>query len=104
MRESIQTATNISSKLPGIAHIMNIALNVWLLIIYFGYYLYTKRYRYLISLMPYLSIVLVCIASPVNTYFRYSITFVFTIPLLLATSLDSLYITNNNIDRRENNE
>lgn len=104
MRESIQTATNISSKLPGIAHIMNIALNVWLLIIYFGYYLYTKRYRYLISLMPYLSIVLVCIASPVNTYFRYSITFVFTIPLILATFLDSLYITNNNIDRRENNE
>lgn len=105
MRESIQTATNISSKLPGIAHIMNIALNVWLLIIYFGYYLYTKKYRYLISLMPYLSIVLVCIASPVNTYFRYSITFVFTIPLILATFLDSLYITNNNnIDRRENNE
>ena len=53
--------------------IVNIGFNVWLLIFMFSYLFYRKKYKSLIYLVPSLVLVLVCIASPANSYFRYAL-------------------------------
>lgn len=89
-REFINSLVEIIKKIPGISFIINIALNVWLIMIMFGYYIYIKKTKYIIFLMPLLSILLVCIASPVNAYFRYSIAFIFSMPLTVSVFIDTI--------------
>ena len=57
----------------------------------FAFILELKKYKYLIYLTPVISLVLVCIASPVNTYFRYTLGYVFAIPIIISIFL---YIVN----------
>ena len=87
-RLSIKSITDIIQKLPVISWINNIALNVWIIIFILFYLIYTKKYRYIIYIMPFISIILVCIASPINAYFRYTIPFVFAMPLTIAIFID----------------
>lgn len=93
-RHFIKGIASIITKLPGISWTMNIALNVWLIMIVFIYLLYSKKYRYIIYLLPFISIILVCILSPVNAAYRYSIPFIFGMPLTIAIFMDIL--KNNN--------
>ena len=53
-----------------------------------------KKYRYIIYIMPLLSIVLMCIASPVNAFYRYAIPCVFTMPLTIAIFIDIIQQVN----------
>lgn len=99
-RESIKTITDITETIPVISWINNIAFNVWLIIMILVYFIYTKKFRYIIYIMPFISIILVCIASPINAYFRYTIPYVFAMPLTVAIFID---IIKNN-ERIENNE
>lgn len=89
-REFINSLVETIKKLPGISFVINIGLNVWLLMIMFSYFIYIKKTRYIIFLMPLLSILLVCIASPVNAYFRYSIAFIFSMPLVVSVFVDTI--------------
>ena len=61
--------------------LVNIGFNVWLLIFMFAYLFYKSKYKELIYLLPSLALVLVCIASPVNCYFRYALPYVFALML-----------------------
>ena len=88
MRHFIKGVATIITKLPGISWIMNIALNVWLIMIIFVYLLYSKKFRYIIYLLPAVSIILVCILSPVNAAYRYSISFIFANTLTIAIFID----------------
>ena len=87
-RENIKTLTDISKKIPLISWVNNIAFNVWAIIIIFVYLIYTKKFRYIVYIMPFISIILVCIASPINAYFRYAIPYVFAMPLIIAIFVD----------------
>ena len=40
-----------------------------------------KKYKYIITLLPSLTLLLICVASPVNTYFRYAMPYVFALML-----------------------
>ena len=71
----------IFSYIPILNVFVNIGFNVWLLIFMFAYLFYKKKYKELIYLLPSLVLVLVCIASPVNTYFRYALPYVFALML-----------------------
>ena len=99
-RESIKTITDITERIPVISWINNIAFNVWLIIMILVYFIYTKKLRYIVYIMPFISIILVCIASPINAYFRYTIPYVFAMPLTIAIFID---IIKNN-ERIEKNE
>ena len=99
-RESIKIITDITEKVPVISWINNIAFNVWLILIILCYFIYTKKLRYIVYIMPFISIILVCIASPINAYFRYTIPYVFAMPLTVAIFID--IITNK--ERIEKNE
>ena len=43
-----------------------------------------KKYKYIIFLMPIISLILVCFVSPVNAYFRYALGVVFSIPIIVS--------------------
>ncbi len=59
----------------------NIAFNVWVLLFMGAFLIYRKRYSSLIYLLPSYVLLLVCFASPVNGYFRYTMPFVFALML-----------------------
>ena len=67
--------------IPIVGLLINIAFNIWILLFMFIYFIYKKKYSSIVYLLPSLVLVLVCFASPANTYFRYALPFVFALPL-----------------------
>ena len=49
-----------------------------------SYLIYKKKYKELIYLIPSLIVLLVCVASPVNTYFRYALPNIFALPTMFG--------------------
>ena len=87
IRDTLVVYQGIYPYIPFVGLISNIGFNTWMLLI-MGVYLITfKKKEYLIVLMPLYVSVLICIASPANTYFRYAMPYIFSncalIPLLL---------------------
>lgn len=70
--------------IPILGLIVNIGFSTWLIIVMFGFIINLKQYKYLNYLIPSIILILVCIASPVNTYFRYALPNVFSIPIMLS--------------------
>lgn len=91
MREFFNQISIIIQKIPVISWIMNIAFNVWIIMLIFTYLLYSKKYRYIIYLMPLISIIIICILSPVNAAYRYSIPFIFSMPLTVGIFIDIIH-------------
>ena len=89
-REFVEGISKIIQKVPGISWVMNIGLNIWLIIIIFIYFIYSKKYRYIIYLMPFVSIILMCILSPGNAAYRYAMPIIFAMPLTIAIFIDIL--------------
>ena len=69
---------------PFFVYFNNVALIDWLLVLSFLYIFRKKKYKYLIPLFPLLSVLLVCLASPVNGCARYVLSIVFSVPIVLA--------------------
>ena len=53
-----------------------------------AYVIYKKDYKKLVFYLPALISILVCVASPVNTYFRYTMPYVFGLPIMIAFVLE----------------
>ena len=70
--------------IPVIGMICNIGINTWLLLIMGVHLIIKKKKEYLIALLPGYITVLICMASPVNAYFRYSMPYIFAMPTLIA--------------------
>ena len=86
--------------IPFLGLIVNIGLNTWLLLFMFTYLIYKKKYKNIVYLIPAFILLLVCIASPVNTYFRYALPNIFAMPTLLAifiVGLKSEKLTNSKL-------
>ncbi len=84
--------------IPLIGLIVNIGFNVWVYMFMFISLLKNKKYKYLITITPMISLFLVCLASPVNTYFRYAMPYIFALPIMLSIYLNIIN------ERSENNE
>lgn len=69
--------------LPIVGLISNIGFNGWILLFISILLIDKKKYKYLIFLLPSLVSLLICIASPVNTYFRYTMPYIFSMPIIL---------------------
>ena len=76
--------------LPFIGLLSNIGFNTWLLLGLSLYSILKKKKEYLIVLSPLLISLLICIASPVNTYFRYAMPYVFIMPCLFTLIVNRL--------------
>ena len=69
--------------IPIVGSFVNIGIVVWIYFIMLGFLLVNKKGKYLPVLLPALSLILVCVASPVNTYFRYAQPYVFALPVTM---------------------
>lgn len=83
---------NIYQFIPILNIFVNIGINVWILIFMASYLFYRKKYNELIYLSPSFVLLLVCIASPVNTYFRYALPYVFALMLNFGLFLKEVMI------------
>ena len=71
-------------SIPVIGMSVNIGFCGMLLLTFLIFLLYEKKYKYIIVLLPSLVVLLVCFASPANTYFRYAMPYIFMMPLLIS--------------------
>jgi hypothetical protein len=93
LRDGLKNFGVVYSKIPVIGLIANIAFNTWLVFIFFMYVVYKKDYKMMVIYMPALVSILVCVASPANTYFRYALPYILSMPIMIATVLDIKYKT-----------
>ncbi len=70
--------------IPIIGLLSNIGANTWMLLILSVYLCTKENKKYLIALVPLYLTLLMCIAGPANTYFRYAMPYVFIMPFLLT--------------------
>ena len=80
--------------LPVIGLLANIGFSAMTLLTIMTYLLCSKEKKYIIAMLPSFLSLLICFISPANTYFRYSMPFVFLIPFY--TSYIYLILRENN--------
>ncbi len=73
--------------IPVLGLLANVGFSAWIMFIMIGYLLEVKKKKYILVLSPLLVSLLVCVASPVNTYFRYAMPYVFVMPVLVLLML-----------------
>jgi hypothetical protein len=64
--------------------IANIGFMVWMYLFMLVILIKEKLYKYIVFLLPALSLILICVAGPVNTYFRYTLPYVFAFPITIS--------------------
>ena len=70
--------------IPVLGSIVNIGFNVWIYM-YLLTYLITEHKKRLIPLiLPAFILLLTCVVGPVNTYFRYMVPIVMSLPLIIG--------------------
>ena len=83
LRKVLKGYGALFAYIPILGLSCNIGISTWL-IIAFAFYLFRNNKKYLIFLLPYAMSILICFASPVNTYFRYAMPVVFSEFLLIG--------------------
>ncbi len=97
IRNALSDYANTFPYIPIIGSLVSIGFATWIMMYLFALLLKFKKYDYLIMFTPVISLILVCIASPVNTYFRYTLGYTMAIPLLFALT----YSVIKNKDRKK---
>ena len=79
-------------KMPIISMWISIGFVFWIMILFIGYIVYTKKYKLILAYIPILSLWLTTIASPVYCEYRYIFGMFTCIPILtiLMISLSNL--------------
>ena len=88
LRESLVLWANVFVGIPIIGLLSNIGFSTWIVLLLVCYILYKKEYKKIVLYLPALISILVCVASPVNTYFRYAIPYIFCLPLMIGFVLE----------------
>ena len=87
LRSYLNYYGQVYKYIPIIGLSVNIGFNTWCILIMLGYLIYIKKYKEIIILLPSIILILICVASPVNTYFRYALPYVFAMPLTIGLFL-----------------
>lgn len=77
-----QSMKELFMRLPFVGLLSNVAAYTWLLIIIALYYIKKKDGEILLILFPLGMVLLTCIASPLNNYWRYYMPIVLSMPLV----------------------
>ena len=72
------------NHIPVLNLITNIGMMTWIYLYLIAYLIECKNKKFILLLLPALSIILACILGPVNTYYRYVIPYSFSLPIILA--------------------
>ncbi len=89
--------------LPVFGLLCNIGFNGWLLLLSCVYLWSHRKKKYLLALSPLLVSFLICFASPANTYFRYSMPYVFAMPFVISYLYHLLAIDNSGLKKKGDN-
>ena len=84
LRNILSGYGNAFPYIPLIGMMVNIAFCNWIILLSVSFLMKLKKYKYIIFLMPIISLILVCFVSPVNAYFRYALGVVFSIPIIVS--------------------
>lgn len=87
-REKLTVNAMMFPKYPVIGLLANVGFYTWLVFIMLFYSMYTKNFKKIVLYLPALVSILVCVASPANTYFRYVLPYVFSMPLMIGILFD----------------
>ena len=98
LRAFIDGYANTVPYIPIIGAVSNIALNTWAVSILAAYLINTKNKRFLISLLPLFGSILFCFIGPANTYFRYTMPYIFALPVLTVLLLE--YIRGEKVEKK----
>lgn len=98
LRAFIDGYANTVPYIPIIGAVSNIALNTWAVLILATYLINTKNKRFLISLLPLFGSILFCFIGPANTYFRYTMPYIFALPVLTVLLLE--YIRGEKVEKK----
>ena len=72
--------------------IYNTGIYSWVLLLIIGFIIYQKKYKYLLTSIPVLFMLVFCFLSPVNAYLRYMNPVIVVLPILLGVSLSNIKI------------
>lgn len=84
LRKKLVKFSKLYPYVPIIGLISNIGFSTWCILFMIGYLVRIKKYREIIIYTPCIVVLMVCIASPVNTFFRYALPNVFAMTLLIG--------------------
>lgn len=84
LRSILSGYGNAFQYTPIFGLLVNIGFNVWIYLFLVGALIVNKNKKMILILLPALSLILVCIASPANAYFRYAMPYIMTLPLVLG--------------------
>ena len=70
--------------IPILGSQVNIGFNVWVYMLIFTYLIVEKKKKFILLLIPAFTLLLTCVVGPVNTYFRYMVPIVFSLPLIIG--------------------
>lgn len=90
VREVFRGIGNYYSSLPIIGLTVNIGFNIWVLFIMAMMYIVNKKKELLLLLLPAFTIFLACIVGPVNSYFRYVLPIVYSMPFMINVLYNEL--------------
>ena len=80
----IEVFMNMIRNLPFISLFFSCGFYSWLIIISTLLLIYYRKYKEIIPLISMYTIILVCIASPVNAYLRYMLPIIISMPFLMG--------------------
>ena len=87
-RDILSSFGEIFPYIPIIGLISNIGFNTWILMFLTTYLIYKKKLKGIVYLIPSYVVLLICVASPANTYFRYAMPYIFAMPLTISLFID----------------
>lgn len=87
-RKLIKNISNAYPYIPIIGYIVNIGLTVWIYLFMLCKFIKDNKKEYIPLLIPLLTLVLTCVAGPVNTYYRYILPLTFSIFFIILCPKD----------------
>ncbi len=88
LRDGLTSYGETFPYIPVLGLIVNIAVNTWLVFILIGYAIYKNWYKELVLYLPAVISILVCVAGPANTYYRYALPYIMAMPLMIGFVLE----------------
>ena len=84
MRLILAAYGNAFQYIPLLGLFVNIGFTVWIYMYLVAALIVNKNKKMILLILPALSLILICVASPANAYFRYAMPYIMTLPLVLA--------------------
>lgn len=84
MRSVLSSYGTAYPYIPIIGLFVNIAFVGWIYFFLFMALIVKKQYKFIPFILPAISFILVCVAGPANTYFRYALPYVMPLPFTLC--------------------